>query len=75
VREAREPHDSREVMDCAVTAYPGGDLFLKRRKFREGDVGNTPKHVIPPLAGAGDPAGGERDVPRIRERSAIKIRE
>jgi hypothetical protein len=75
VGEAGKAHDSRKVVDCAVTTCPSGDLFLKRRELREGDVGNTPKHMVTPLAGAGDPAGGERDVPRIRKRSAIQIRE
>jgi hypothetical protein len=64
-----------EVVNCAVTACPGDYLLLKGREFREGDVGNTPKHVITPLAGAGDPAGGEWDVPRIGKRSTIQIRE
>jgi hypothetical protein len=44
VWEAREPHDSREVMNRTITTCPDGDLFLKRRELRECDVGNPKTH-------------------------------
>jgi hypothetical protein len=75
VRKARKAHDSREVMDCTVTACPGDYLLLKRREFRSRDVGHAPIHMVAPRAGAGDPAKGERDVPSIRKRRTIQIGE
>jgi hypothetical protein len=41
---------------------------------RSRDVGDTPIHMVAPRAGAGDPAGVERDVPHVRQRCTIQIR-